>query len=353
MMNILVIGAGVCGLGPAWKLAQRGHNVIVFEKHHAGYGASGAAAGMLAPTAEIRFEELELLELGQESLELWPEFVRELEACSGVELDYRREGTLVLGLNRDDLEAIERLHTYHKKLDLEVHRLSAEQARELEPALTPSVSGALSIPGDHQVDAQRVVEALVEALARAGGHLRERTEVAAILHHGGRINGVKLADGSEITGDAVILAAGAWSRHIDGLKELDRPFVCPVKGQSLSLDLGKPPLCRHVIRTPDVYLVPKSCGQLVVGATMEDVGWDTEKTAGAVFDLLRGAWEVLPGIYDRPLLDIWSGFRPMTLDGLPIMRHSDTIDGLVYSFGHGRNGILLTPITANRVSALF
>jgi len=208
-MKIVVIGAGVCGLGPAWRLAQAGHCVVVCEKDRAGAGASTAAAGMLAPTAEVKFEETELLELGRRSLSMWPAFVEELEAISGIDVDYRREGTLVIGLDRDDLEAVEHLYDYHLELSLEVELLDGDAARELEPGLSPVAHGALYIPGDHQVDAMRVVEALVATFREAGGELRENTEVDRVRHDGGRIEGVELTDGAVVDADAVIIAAGA------------------------------------------------------------------------------------------------------------------------------------------------
>lgn len=343
--DVVIIGAGIAGLGMAWRLAERGLDVVVLERDQAGSGASTAAGGMLAPTAEVRFEEVELLEMGQESLRRWPDFARDLEAAAGMSIDYRTEGTLVVAVDRDDLAAIEHLHRYHVELGLTARMLDGDEARELEPGLAPSIPGAVHCPDDHQVDPNLLIEALVQAFGNAGGTLREATEVTRVVVEEGRARGVETADGERIDAEVVVLAAGAWSRRVEGLGP-DRPQVRPVRGQMISVELGDPPLCRHVLRAPDAYLIPRSSGELVIGATMEEMGWDDRLTAGGVFELLRGAWETLPGIYDAPILDTWTGFRPMTLDNQPIIGWGAQ-DGLFVATGHGRNGILLAALTAH------
>lgn len=346
--DIIIIGAGVAGLGMAWRLAEEGHDVVVLEKDEAGAGASTAAAGMLAPTAEVRFEEVELLQMGQRSLELWPDFARTLEEASGMSIDYRTEGTLVVAVDRDDLAAIEHLHRYHAELGLPATMLDGDEARQLEPGLAPSIPGAVHCPDDHQVNPDLLVEALVTAFGRAGGDLREGVEVERVIAKDGSVEAVETTSGERLEARVVVLAAGAWSRKIDGLGP-DRPQVRPVRGQMIALELGEPELCRHVLRAPDAYLVPRSNGELVIGATMEEMGWDDRLTAGGVFELLRGAWETLPGIYDAPIVGTWTGFRPMTLDNHPIIGWGEQ-DGLYVATGHGRNGILLTALTAERAA---
>ncbi|MEZ4459325.1 MAG: glycine oxidase ThiO [bacterium] len=346
MRDVIVVGAGVAGLGAAWLLARAGLDVLVVERDRPGAGASTAAAGMLAPTAEVRWEEEELLALGRQSMALWPDFVAELEAASDINVDYRTEGTLVIALDRDDFEAIDHLHSYHQELKLDVQRLSAEAMREREPGLSPNTSGGLYIPGDHQVDPPLLVAALTEAFERAGGELRvgEVTEVSQI--HDGFL--VRAGEDAWSTRKA-IMSPGAWLRGVGGLP--DAPKIRPVKGQMLSMELGQPPLCTHVLRAPDAYLVPKTSGRLVVGATMEEMGFDDRMTAGGMFELLRGAWETLPGVYDQAIIDTWTGFRPMSLSNHPIVTES-AWRGLFYSTGHGRNGILLTPWTAKTLCDL-
>ena len=342
--DIAIIGAGVAGLGVGWKLAKAGREVTILERGGVGAGASTAAAGMLAPTAEVTFEEEALLRLGQQSLAMYPEFVDELEADSGLGVDYRTDGTLMVALDADDARALEHIHGYHTELGLAVERLSAERARQLEPGLAPGLHSALFIGSDHQVDPRRLVEALARAFERAGGRLLEHTEVERVAIEG-RIEAVHTGAGQRVACETLVVAAGAWTRHIEGVPAAQMPRIRPVRGQMLSVALGQPPLCRHVIRAPDAYLVPKSDGRLIVGATSEERGFDERLTAGGVFELLRGAWQALPGIYDQPLLDLWTGFRPVSLDNLPVVGPCE-IDGLWFATGYGRNGILLTPITA-------
>ncbi len=349
MHEVVIVGAGVASLGAAWLLARQGVEVTILEREVAGAGASTAAAGMLAPTAEVRWEEEELLAIGRQSMELWPNFVAELEAASGINVDYRTEGTLVVALDRDDLEVINRLNTYHQELKLDVRRLSSEALREMEPGISPTTPGGLFIPGDHQVDTGLLLQALVEAFKRAGGILREGVNVEKIEFK--PVGFEVLTSAGPLSCKKLIVAPGAWLRQIDGLSGDDRPHVRPVKGQMLAIGLGEPPLCTHVIRAPDVYLAPKSAGQIVVGATMEEKGFDASMTAGGVFELLRGTWETLPAMYDQPLIDTWCGFRPVSLANFPIVR-AGSHPGLFLSAGHGRNGILLTPWTAKTLTAL-
>ncbi len=350
-MNVVVIGAGVAGLVGAWELARHGHSVTVIERATPGAGASSAAAGMLAPVAEAKFGEGALVRLGLESLERWPDFVRDVQAASGVDVGYRTDGTLVVAVDRDDLGALQHTHQLHLDLGLEAHMLDGGEARELEPLLAPGVPGAVLCPNDHQVDPVALVAALSAALVGTGGRILSGIDVRGVVVEAGRVIGLD-CDGYEAPADATyVVAAGAWTRKLDGLGA-DRPQVRPVRGQMLCVEGGDPPLCRHVIRAPDAYLVPKANGRLLIGATMEEVGFDDRLTAGGVMDLLVGAWEVMPAIYDQPVLEMWTGFRPVTIDGEPVLRRSETLANVVYATGHGRNGILLAPITAERVMAL-
>ena len=352
--EILIIGAGVAGLGVGWQLAKRGHAVTILERgEHAAAPGSGsrAAAGMLAPTAEVRFEEERLLALGQHSRELYPEFVAELQTASDIDVDYRDHGTLVVGLDRDDGEALEHLLAYQLALGLKAARLSGDEARGLEPALSPNVHTAIHCPSDHQVDPRRLTRALVEAFRREGGILRTSSPVDEIIVEGGIAIGCLLQSGEQLSADAVLASAGAWTRKLGGVVKRHLPHVRPVRGQMIALDMSDgEPLCEMVIRAPDAYMVPRSDGKLVIGATMEEMGFDERLTAGGVFELLRGAWEAMPGVYDLPLDDLWTGFRPISLSNEPILGPSKEIENLWFATGHGRNGILLTPATSLHLS---
>jgi glycine oxidase len=348
-IEIAIIGAGVAGLGVGWRLAQAGRQVTIFERGRAGCAASRAAAGMLAPTAEVGFQEEALLRLGQQSLAMYPDFVAELEQSSGVDVDYRTEGTLMVALDRDDAESLDRVHRYHLNLGLSVDRLDAKAARSIEPGLSPNLHSALFIGSDHQVDPRRLSAALAKAFEAAGGELLEHTSIARVECDGG-VEAVVTEDGQRVECDLLVVAAGAWTPQIQGIPAEVLPKIRPVRGQMLACELGEPPICGHVVRAPDAYLVPKSDGRLIIGATSEERGFDPRLTAGGVFELLRGAWEALPGVYDQHLLDMWTGFRPVTLDNRPVIGPA-AIEGLWFATGHGRDGILLTPVTADELAS--
>lgn len=353
--EIAVVGAGVAGLGIAWQLACRDVDVVVLERGRAGSGASRAAAGMLAPTAEVEFGETELLKFGRRSLEMYPEFTEALETTSGIDVDYRREGTVVVAADRDDAEALDRIADYHEELGLPVESLSPESARETEPAIAPDIRGALFCPDDHQVDPPRLVDALVDALRREGGDLVEDTAVETVHCESG-VDGLSTATGDRLDARRVLLAAGAWTPEIGGLPRRAIPRIRPVRGEILALEApsATSPLCDCVVRAPDptrpdVYLAPKSDGRVVVGATSEERGFDSRPTGGGVYELLRGAREVVPGAYDAYLHDVWVGFRPVSLDGKPVLGPT-AVDGLWVATGHGRHGILHAPLTARSMA---
>ncbi len=349
---IAIIGAGVCGLGIGWRLAQAGRAVTVVDRAKAGQGASWAAAGMLAPQVEAEPGEEALLPLLLESRDMWEGFAAELERAAGIEVGYRDEGTLVVALDRDDREKLKFRYDYLMGLGgLSLEWLTGAEARRREPHLARGITGAIASPLDHQVDNRKVVDALRAAFLIAGGTLVEDCPVEELVHDGRRVTGLRLAERT-IPAETVVLAAGAWSRNIAGVPEAARPPVRPVKGQMLALQMdARAPLTDHVIWGPDCYLVPRGDGRLVVGATVEEMGFDTRLTGGGMFELLRAAWETLPGIYDLPLVESWAGLRPASRDDAPILG-TTALDGLVLATGHHRNGILLTPITADAISRL-
>ena len=347
--RVAVIGAGVCGLGIGWRLAEAGCHVTVFDRGSAGQGASWAAAGMLAAGVECEPGEEPLLELTLESQRLWPAFRRELEAASGRTIGYRDEGTLVAALNRDDVEELRFNYEFQRGLGIELEWLNGGQARAREPYLRTSAPAAVYSAADHQVDNRLLALALKEAFLRAGGELRENTAVAAIETAAGHAAGVVVND-RNVAAEAVVLAAGAWSRQIDGLPEALRPPVRPVKGQMMALSMDPAePLLRHVLWAPRIYMVPRDDGRLIIGATVEERGFDESLTAGGVFSVLEAAWRAIPAIEELPIAEMWVGFRPTSRDDAPILGPSP-IEGLYLASGHHRNGILLAPATADYVS---
>ena len=348
--KVAIIGGGVCGLGIGWRLAQAGCIVDVFDRGQAGRGASWAAAGMLAARAEAEPGEEALLNLNMHAQEIWPKFARELEAAANISIGYRDEGTLIVAPNRDDAEQLQFTYEYQKSQGLDVEWLNVAQVRRMEPYLAPGMSGGVYSPSDHQVDNRDLSLALKAAFLAAGGTLHEQTNVDRLETEGGRVTGLRIGEISH-EADTVVLAAGAWSRDLDGLPENVQPPVRPLKGQMMSVRMDpRFPLLRHVLWAPEgIYLVPRSDGRLIIGATVEEKDFDTDLTAGGILHLLRETWEVLPGIDELPIDEMWVGFRPTSRDDAPILGPTE-LDGLIVATGHHRNGILLTPLTANAVS---
>jgi glycine oxidase len=341
----VVIGAGVVGLSIAWRLAQAGCPVTVYDRAKAGRGASWAAAGMLAAAVETEPGEEKLLALTLESQKLWPRFAREIEAASGISIGYRDEGTIVVALTRDDAAQLRFSYEFQRSLGLDIDWLSGAEARRREPHLRPGISGAVLSPKDHQVENRLLGSALARAARRVGVVLYEHCPVREVELSGGRARGVVSDRGSD-PADIVVLAAGAWSREIAGIPASYLPPVRPIKGQMLALSMDPAaPLVRHVIWLPRGYLVPRLDGRLIVGATVEERGFDDRVTAGGLLALIEGAWRAVPAIEELPVAETWVGFRPGSRDDAPMLGPSG-IDQFVVATGHHRNGILLTPITA-------
>jgi glycine oxidase len=353
--DVAVIGGGVIGLAAAWRLAQRGAAVTLLERGSLGGGASSVAAGMLAPVSEAEYgvSGRRALELGLAAVERWPAFAAELSSVAGLPVGLRRTGTLILARDGDEAEALAREHRFRDSLGLVTTRLRASEARALEPALAPTLRLALEIPDDHSVDPREVLVALRRAAEQAGVRVREGVAVSGLSLDpaGGRVRGLQLAGGEQLACDRVVAATGAWTSALGGIPEPLRVPVRPLKGQTLRLrDPAGPGLLRRVVRYPGGYLVPRDDGRYVLGATMEERGYDVTATAGGVYELLRHAHELVPGVTELVIEEIAVGLRPGTPDNLPAIGPG-ALDGLVWAVGHHRNGILLAPLTADLVTA--
>ena len=349
--RVVIIGAGVVGLGIAWRLAERA-TVTIFDRGKAGAGASHAAAGMLAACCEAESGEEALVALGRESQARWPAFAEELARVSGVDVELRCEGTLVLALTADDQAEIAHRLEFQRQLDLPLEWLSAAATRAREPHLAGKIAGALFSPQDHQVDNRKLVQALRIAAESAGVKICEHRPVKEIVVQGGRAKGVAFEDGTIAAADMVVLAAGAWSRSIGGLPPDRLPPVRPIKGQMLAVRMdAAAPLLTHVLWAPGAYLVPRLDGRLIVGATVEEKGFDDTITAGGVLTLLEAAWRAIPAIEELPIDEIWVGHRPGSRDDAPILGPGP-LESLFYATGHHRNGILLAPVTADAMARL-
>lgn len=348
--DVLVVGGGVIGLVTAWRAAQRGLTVAVADPAPGG-GAALAAAGMLAPVTELHHGEQELLALNLASADRYPRFTAELEEASGRETGYRACGTLAVALDADDRAHLRELHLLQQRCGLDAQWLTGRECRRLEPMLAPGVQGGLRVDGDHQTDPRRLAGALLTACERAGVAFH-RAEAVRAVRSGDRVTGAELADGTRIVAGQTVLAAGSFSGRLAGLPDEVLPPVRPVKGQILRLrvpEAYRPFLSRTVravVRGGQIYLVPRENGELVVGATTEELGWDTTVTAGGVYELLRDAHELVPGITELPLVETTAGLRPGSPDNAPLLGPT-ALPGLHAATGHHRNGVLLTPLTGD------
>ncbi len=319
-------------------------------------GATTAvAAGMLAPVSEADPQESALVALGLESARRWPAFAAELADVSGIDVGYRACGTLLVARDADEAGALERELALRERLGLEARTLLPSQARALEPALTPALRAAVEVPGDHAVDPRLVGAALALAAERAGATLRPQTSVAEIVIRDGRAAGLLLEGGERIAAEHVVVAAGPWSGALPGLPDAARVPVRPVKGQLMRLrDPGHDPaapLLSRVVRHEGGYVVPRGDGRYVVGATVEERGFDTSVTALALHELLRDAAELVPGLLELEVEDLLAGLRPGTPDNAPVLGPSAALPGLHWATGHHRNGILLAPVTGDLLAA--
>jgi glycine oxidase len=349
--DAIIVGAGVIGLSCAWRLSQRGARVVVIDRRSPPAGATRVAAGMLAPVGELAFGEPELLKMTLAAAELYPDFVAELEAASGISTGYARHGALHVALDRDEAVGLRRVHELQRSLGLGAEWLPPRRCRELEPGLTPSFNGGVHAPGEGAVDPRALVEALFSAADAAGMEARLEDGVDEALLDGERLVGLRTGQGDDLHARFVVLAAGAWSGQARWLPEHTRPPVRPVKGQVLELR-GRDGIapCERIVASERVYLVPRADGRLIAGATVEEQGFDTAVTAGGVHELLREAYRLLPDVAEMELVEAAAGLRPGTPDNLPRVGRAP-LDGLLWATGHYRNGILLAPLSADAIVA--
>ncbi len=358
--DVVIVGGGVIGLSIAWRAAQQGQRVVLADPQPGG-GATHAAAGMLTPIAEAAYAEREIFGLGQESLRRYPDFVAELQQVTGLPVGFRQVGTLQVAYDSDDLAMLTETRVLQESFGVHLQQLTARECRAAEPMLDPSVRAGLLAPGDGSVDPRLLAVALVRAAEGAGARI-VRQHVTEILCAAGRADGVRLADDSSVAARWIVLAAGWQSRGIAGLPAAAAPPVRPVKGQIIRLHT--PPTAdaaglpsgllqrtvRGIVRGSSVYLVPRLSGELVIGATQEELGPDTKVTAGGVYELLRDARTLVPGITELEIGDIVAGLRPGTPDNAPVLGPGE-MPGLVLATGHFRAGVLLAPVTADSVAA--
>jgi glycine oxidase len=360
--DVIVVGGGVIGTAVAWRAARSGLTVLQLDPGGVDPAvddkASLVAAGMLGPVSESVFGEQRLLNLNLHAVERFPAFNRELEAAAGTATGLRSEGTLAVAYDSGDLAALDRLTAFRHSLGLRAERLSARETRRLEPFLAPSTRGGVLAVGDLSVDNRRYLAALRAAAARAGVRAVRGTVTEA--GHGRVRATVPGPDGpavTSLTARHVVIAAGHATRDIDGVPDAVRRAIRPVKGQILRLrHPGNVPnlltrTVRAIVQGHDLYFVPRSDGELVVGATQEERA-DRDVTAGAVHDLLRDAAHAVPAVSELIFAEASAGLRPGTSDNGPVLGAAGGDGGLIIAAGHFRNGILLSAVTADAVTAL-
>jgi glycine oxidase len=357
--DVLIIGGGVIGLAIAWRAAQRGLRVTVADPDP-GSGASHAAAGMLTPVAEAAYAERHLFELGSLSLRRYPAFAAELTERTGMPTGFRQTGTLQVGYDADDLAMLAEHALLRESFGVLTHRLSSRECRQAEPLLGPAISGGLLVEDDASVDPRLLTSALLAA-ARAAGVVHLPHRATKLRLDADRASGARLADGTVVSAPQVVLSAGWSSTAIAGLPEDVVPPLRPVKGQivrlrptAVTLAAGLSPsllnrTVRGIVQGSPVYLVPRQDGELVLGATQEEMGTDTTVTAGGVWQLLRDARAIVPGITELELAEAAAGLRPGTPDNAPVLGPSQ-LPGLVLATGHFRSGVLLAPVTADLIA---
>ena len=348
--DAIFVGAGVIGLASAWRAAQRGASVCVLERDRPGAGATGVAAGMLAPVGEASWGEERVLGFNLASLERWPGFAEQLEAESGLGTGFARIGALHVALDGDEAEELRRRYELHRSLGLESEWLSGSESRRLEPGLATAIRGGAHVSSEATADPRSVAAALLAALERCGVPVHSGAEVTGAERSAG-VWRVETADGRVLESAQLVLAAGCWSGQADWVPG-GAPPVRPVKGEILTLrGPSDDPACTGIVAGERVYLVPRSDGRLIVGATVEERGFDTTVTAGGVHELLREAYRVLPEIAELELVETLVGLRPGSPDNAPLVGHGQA-EGLLVASGHFRNGVLQAPVTAECVAAL-
>jgi glycine oxidase len=347
LRDILIVGGGIIGLSCARELAKAGFHVTLFERGEIGREASWAAAGMLTPLFEA--EKIgSLLMLGLESLRIFPDFIAELQEETGERIPYHPHGIICPALDETDLTHLREKFERHRQAGFRLSWLSPEEVVKREPNIVPDLLGAISMPDEHWVDNRKLVEVLRRSSQHLGVTIAGETPVEQFVCERNRVVGVRVS-GEMYTADTVINAAGAWASTIPGLPSGVDPLVQPIRGQIVVLQMPIPGFLRHVVFSPKGYMVPRDEGNVLVGSTMERVGFNKDVTAEGIHTLLGTAMRIVPALRSAPILTTWAGLRPGSPDGEPVLGPTP-LQGYLLATGHTRKGILLAPITARLIT---
>ncbi|MFQ6113481.1 MAG: glycine oxidase ThiO [bacterium] len=347
--DVLVIGAGIIGCSIAYRLAKEGLRVTVIERAQPGEEASRAAAGMLAPQADAAHGlQGPLSELCYASHVLYPEFVAELEEETGIRIGYQTSGSILVAADFKEAQALAGLLERQLSAGRQAEELSTQQLKELEPALADNIQVGVYLPDDHYVDNRKLLRALAAAAASQGVQFLTGVPVIALEYKHSRVVGVRIPE-RVLSGGTIINAAGCWAAQVDPSDRITLP-VRPIRGQMVCLDKQPQPVY-HLVHSSGCYLVPWPDGRILVGSTLENVGYNKEVTAKGIQQLLEAALKLVPSLESATIRKVWAGLRPDTQDNLPILGTTN-ISNLVVAAGHFRNGILLAPITARLITEL-
>jgi glycine oxidase len=341
--DVAIAGGGVIGGAIALELSLAGMRVAIFDRQQPGQEASWASAGILSPAPESP-GMIAMVPLGKRSLSLYPEFVARIEELSGKSTGFRPKGTLEAFFSGDIKEKLSTIIALHHGLGLRAEPLRAEDARELEPALSEDVEAAVLRPDECSVDNRALTSAVLDAAKSSGAEIFSGNGARAIWREGNRCAGLILQN-EKVAAKWAIIAAGCFSAAIEGVANYAP--VRPAKGQMASLRIDDLEIQR-VLWSENIYLVPRNDGRILAGATVEHVGFDKRTTAGGIQKILAAAIELVPGLANARIEETWAGLRPDSPDHLPILGPTD-VDGLLMATGHFRSGILLTPITARLI----
>lgn len=344
--DAIVIGGGIIGCSVAWRLAQDGRQVALLERGRVGGEASSAAGGIFIPEAEPDLSP-DLLRFWDTSNRMYPSFVEEVRAATGEAFEFRVNGRLVVAFDEEDVARLRRRFELQEPSGIRAEWLSGADARAAEPALSPEVQAAIFFPDHGLVDNPRLTHALGTAVRRAGGDLFENRLVTGLRIHGGRVEGVQTPVG-EVRGELVVNCAGSWAGLVDPHA---RQPVRPAKGQMLAVDRGSVRLT-HMVAGPGGSAVPRADGRTLIGATVDDVGFDKDVIAGAILGLFQRTVRILPSLEHARFLDAWAGLRPMCPDHQPLIGADLEIGGLYWATGHYTMGILSAPATAKAIADL-
>ncbi|GIU82865.1 MAG: glycine oxidase ThiO [Acidobacteria bacterium] len=350
MQEILIVGAGIIGLSIARALRKEGVGRIkIIERKKTGKEASFAAAGMLAPHVEAERKDA-FFKFCAESNKLYNEFVSEIFDETGIDVEFRANGIVYLAFTEDDLKKLKHRYEWQSKAKIKVEFLQAHEIRRIEPFVSPDVLAGLIYPEDGQVENRKLLAALERFLRSSGIEILQDTEITNLIARNSKIEAVETKKGERIFADVVILASGAWTSLIRlNNQSLTLSEIKPIRGQMIAFRTTKK-FFEHVLYSPRGYVVPREDGRILVGATVEDVGFNKEVTNFGVDFLSDVGLEISPSLSNLKISEKWAGLRPMSSDGLPVLGEFPEVKNLFIATGHYRNGILLAPITAKVIA---